>query len=267
MVDAISAADGGTGAPGSAVSAQAYLDALAPILARVGQQASGPVGRAADLIVASSGPTGWCTRSAPGTPRPSPWRSPVARAGWCRPTGSRCGTWCCSVANRPRCSARLLERDPAMAHRLYELAPVRLTTSCARLELRGQRRRGRVRAAGQGARAPAGGDHLLRPDGGRDDLPPPVRRASWSTSPTSCSTTARRTATRLLPLPGGGAVCAVSSITAALLAQLVTAEVVRRLLEAGGEAPPVYLSANIPDGYAHNTVLEGRYAGRIRRTA
>lgn len=67
-----------------------------------------------------------------------------------------------------------------------------------------------------------------------------------------------------LPLPGGGAVGAVSSITAALLAQQVTVEVVARLL-AAGERPPVYLSANIPDGDAHNTALEARYAGRIRR--
>src|SRR5919106_2632265 len=54
MVDAVSAADGGgTGAPGSTVSAQAYLDALAPIMARVSRQAGGPVQRAADLVVAS----------------------------------------------------------------------------------------------------------------------------------------------------------------------------------------------------------------------
>jgi uncharacterized phosphosugar-binding protein len=69
-----------------------------------------------------------------------------------------------------------------------------------------------------------------------------------------------------LPLPGGGAVCAVSSITSALLAHLVVAEVVRRLLEAG-EEPPVYRSANVPGGDEHNSVLEDRYAGRIRRTA
>jgi uncharacterized phosphosugar-binding protein len=67
-----------------------------------------------------------------------------------------------------------------------------------------------------------------------------------------------------LPLPGGGAVGAVSSITAALLAQQVVVEVVRRLVEAG-ERPPVYLSANIPGGDDHNTELEARYAGRIRR--
>jgi uncharacterized phosphosugar-binding protein len=70
----------------------------------------------------------------------------------------------------------------------------------------------------------------------------------------------------MLPLPGGGTACAVSSITAALLAQLVVAEVVRRLLEAG-EAPPVYVSANVPGGYERNSTLEARYAGRIRRTA
>jgi uncharacterized phosphosugar-binding protein len=64
----------------------------------------------------------------------------------------------------------------------------------------------------------------------------------------------------------GIAVCAVSSITAALLAQMIVAEVVRAML-AAGETPPVYLSANIPEGDAHNTALEARYAGRIRRPA
>jgi uncharacterized phosphosugar-binding protein len=68
----------------------------------------------------------------------------------------------------------------------------------------------------------------------------------------------------VLPLPDGGAVCAVSSITAALLAQLLTAEVVRRLIEAG-DTPPVYLSANVPGGDVHNDGLLQRYAGRIRR--
>ncbi|GAA1248136.1 sugar isomerase domain-containing protein [Pseudonocardia aurantiaca] len=65
---------------------------------------------------------------------------------------------------------------------------------------------------------------------------------------------------------GGTAVCAVSSITAALLAQMVVAEVVRTML-AAGETPPVYLSANVPEGDAHNSALEARYAGRIRRPA
>jgi uncharacterized phosphosugar-binding protein len=69
-----------------------------------------------------------------------------------------------------------------------------------------------------------------------------------------------------LPLPAGGAVGAVSSITAALLAQQVVTEVVARLLAAGVE-PPVYLSANVPGGREQNAAVEARYAGRIRRTA
>ncbi|MFC4945968.1 sugar isomerase domain-containing protein [Pseudonocardia sp. GCM10023141] len=65
---------------------------------------------------------------------------------------------------------------------------------------------------------------------------------------------------------GGVAVGAISSITAALLAQMIVAEVVATML-AAGETPPVYLSANVPEGDAHNTALEARYAGRIRRSA
>ena len=70
----------------------------------------------------------------------------------------------------------------------------------------------------------------------------------------------------LLPLPGGGTVCPVSSVTNALLVQLLIAEVVRRL-QAAGEVAPVYLSANVPGGDEHNHTLESRYAGRVRRTA
>ncbi|GID28188.1 UPF0309 protein [Paractinoplanes brasiliensis] len=69
-----------------------------------------------------------------------------------------------------------------------------------------------------------------------------------------------------IPLPGGGAVGAVSSITAALPAQQIVAEVVERLL-AAGITPPVHLSDNVPGGKDHNAEIEARYAGRIRRTA
>jgi len=68
----------------------------------------------------------------------------------------------------------------------------------------------------------------------------------------------------VLPLPGGGAACGVSSITAALLAQMLVADAIAVLL-AGGHRPPVYLSANIPGGDEHNRALEDRYAGRLRR--
>ncbi|RLP92619.1 sugar isomerase domain-containing protein [Micromonospora sp. BL4] len=65
---------------------------------------------------------------------------------------------------------------------------------------------------------------------------------------------------------GNGAVGAVSSITAALLAQQIVTEVVARLL-ALNVTPPVYLSDNVPGGREHNRHIEARYAGRIRRTA
>lgn len=70
----------------------------------------------------------------------------------------------------------------------------------------------------------------------------------------------------VLPLPGGGAAGAVSTITSALIAQLVVAHTVRDLL-AAGETPPIYLSANVPGGDEHNLALEARYAGRLRRGA
>ncbi|MEK8110188.1 SIS domain-containing protein [Micromonospora sp. M12] len=69
----------------------------------------------------------------------------------------------------------------------------------------------------------------------------------------------------LLPLEGGGAVCAVSSVTTALLAQLLTAEVVRRFHQAG-EVPYLPLRQRPRRGRAQ-LALESRYAGRLRRTA
>jgi uncharacterized phosphosugar-binding protein len=68
----------------------------------------------------------------------------------------------------------------------------------------------------------------------------------------------------LLPLPDGGALCGVSTITSALLVQMVVAEAVG-LLTAEGKNPPVYISANLPGGHERNAVLEARYAGRLHR--
>lgn len=70
----------------------------------------------------------------------------------------------------------------------------------------------------------------------------------------------------VLDLPGGGKVCAVSSIGNAVVAQLIIAGVTARLIEAEIE-PPIYLSANVAGGDAHNDVWEARYQGRIRRSA
>jgi uncharacterized phosphosugar-binding protein len=74
-------------------------------------------------------------------------------------------------------------------------------------------------------------------------------------------------------LPLGGAaeatgdeikIGAVSSISAAYIAQLLTIGVSERI-SAAGRRPPLYLSANIPGGDEHNSALEQRYAGRIHR--
>jgi uncharacterized phosphosugar-binding protein len=70
----------------------------------------------------------------------------------------------------------------------------------------------------------------------------------------------------VLPLPDGGMACAVSSIGNSVIAQLIVAEVTARLCAAQVE-PPIYLSANVDGGDAHNDVWEARYAGRIRRSA
>ncbi|MEU6253570.1 SIS domain-containing protein [Streptomyces sp. NPDC047043] len=70
----------------------------------------------------------------------------------------------------------------------------------------------------------------------------------------------------LLELPGGGAVCALSTLTGVMLVQMAVAEASRLLLESG-DRPPVYVSANVPGGFEGNLELEKRYAGRIRRTA
>jgi uncharacterized phosphosugar-binding protein len=70
----------------------------------------------------------------------------------------------------------------------------------------------------------------------------------------------------ILELPDGLTACAVSSVTAAVLVQMVVAEAVRRLL-ADGIAPPVYVSSNVPGGHDRNLALEKEYTGRIRRMA
>ncbi len=68
----------------------------------------------------------------------------------------------------------------------------------------------------------------------------------------------------LLELPTGGKACAVSSITGALIAQMLTAETIGILLARGKEAP-VFISANVPGGIEQNKAILERYAGRVRQ--
>ncbi|GAB3803399.1 sugar isomerase domain-containing protein [Humibacter antri] len=69
-----------------------------------------------------------------------------------------------------------------------------------------------------------------------------------------------------LELSGGIKAGAISSITAAFIAQLLTIAVAERIAESG-QTPPVYISANIPGGDEHNQALEDLYRDRISRTA
>ncbi|GAB3821238.1 sugar isomerase domain-containing protein [Tessaracoccus terricola] len=55
----------------------------------------------------------------------------------------------------------------------------------------------------------------------------------------------------------------VSSLTAAYIAQLLTIETAARL-QAAGTLPPMFISANIPGGDEHNSVLQDRFGARIR---
>lgn len=265
MVDAIGAA-GGIGADKDAVGAQAYLEALAPILARVSRQADGPVQDAADLLVASLRAGG--VVQAFGTGHSEALAMELAgRAGGLVPT-NRIGLRDLVIFGGEPTDVLgdgHLERDPSIAQRLYDLARPSPTDvfvigsnsgvngSVVELAQLAKNRGHRLVAvtsftqtAAVGSRHPSGGRLIDHADVALDNGAP--------------------YGDAVLPLPGGGTLCAVSSITSALLAHLVVAEVVRRLLEAG-EEPPVYRSANVPGGDEHNSVLEDRYAGRIRRTA
>jgi uncharacterized phosphosugar-binding protein len=67
-------------------------------------------------------------------------------------------------------------------------------------------------------------------------------------------------------LEGGVGIGAVSSLTAAFIAQRITIGVAETMRQRG-KTPPVYISANIPGGDEHNTALENLYGVRIRREA
>nr|WP_236642827.1 SIS domain-containing protein [Actinoplanes utahensis] len=158
-----------------------------------------------------------------------------------------------------------VERDPGIAHKLYQLAPVKPDDAF-------------VIASNSGINGAVVEMALLVKERGHPLVA--IISAQHSAGVASRHPSGRRLGDiadvtldngapygdAALPLPGGGAVGAVSSITAALLAQQIVIEVVERLLTAG-ITPPVYLSDNVPGGKEHNAELEARYAGRIRRTA
>jgi uncharacterized phosphosugar-binding protein len=67
----------------------------------------------------------------------------------------------------------------------------------------------------------------------------------------------------LLDMPNGkGKACSISSLTGALIGQMLTAETIAILFDRGKE-PPVLISANVPGGLENNEALRQKYAGRI----
>lgn len=63
-----------------------------------------------------------------------------------------------------------------------------------------------------------------------------------------------------------GPILATSTVTSALIAQLMVTEACGLLLQAG-QPVPVLISANIPGGDEHNDRLRARYAGRVKSGA
>ncbi|MEV4754290.1 SIS domain-containing protein [Micromonospora sp. NPDC049559] len=248
------------------IGAPAYLAAVTAAIERVAASQSDAVAAAADLITAALDRGG--VLQAFGCGHSDALSMELAgRAGGLVPSNRIAlrDLVLYGSADRGVLEDPLLERDPAVAHRLYALAPVKpddvfvLTSNSGvngvivefALLLRDRGHRliaitSREHTSRVAPRHPSGHRLADLADVVLDNCAPYGDAA--------------------LPLPGGGAVGAISSITGALLAQQVVAEVVARLL-AAGQTPPIYLSANVPGGDIHNTETEARYAGRIRRAA
>jgi uncharacterized phosphosugar-binding protein len=248
-----------------AVGAQSYLTALTALIEHVATTQQEAVRQAAALITTSLRNNG--VVQAFGTGHSEALAMEIAgRAGGLVPTNRIAlrDLVLYGDADRSVLDDPLLERRPGIAHRLYELAPVRPDDVF-------------VVASNSGVNgAIVEFAHIVKEHGHpliaitslRHSAGVPARHPSGRRLADLADVVLDNGAPYgdAVLDAGGTAVCAISSITAALLAQMVIAEVVRTML-AAGETPPVYLSANIPEGDAHNSALEARYAGRIRRSA
>jgi uncharacterized phosphosugar-binding protein len=248
------------------VSAEAYAVGIRAVLDRVTGTDHGGIGRAADLIADSLRHGGVLQAFGAGHSEALA-ADLVGRAGGLVPTNRISLRDLVVFGGEPPQILHddKLERDPGIAHRLYELAgpgPRDVFVMASQSGINGcvVELALLVKQRGHALIAVTSTQHTARvsprhPSGRRlADIADVVldNGAPYGDA--------------LLPLSSGGSVCAVSSVTNALLAQLVVAEVVRRM-ETAGQVPPIYLSANVPGGDEHNVTLESRYAGRIRRTA
>ena len=248
------------------MTARDYLAMITETVAKVGTEQAENVARAADLLFTSVRAGG--VIQAFGCGHSEALAMEIAgRAGGLVPTNRIALRDIVLYGGEPleALADPMVERNTAIAHRLYELAPVKPDDAF-------------VIASNSGINGAVVEMALLVKERGHPLVA--ITSAEHSAGVASRHPSGRKLGDiadvvldngapygdATLPLPGGGAVGAVSSITAALLAQQIVTEVVDRLL-AAGIAPPVYLSDNVPGGKEHNAELEARYAGRIRRTA
>ncbi|MFC6160691.1 sugar isomerase domain-containing protein [Kribbella sp. NPDC058693] len=257
---------GGSGET-SGVSAQSYVNTLTPILAAVTEQIDGPIQQAADLMTESLRADG--VIQAFGSGHSEALAMEIAgRAGGLIATNRIALRDLVLLGGEPPELLRSaeLERDPKYSRKLYELSAARpgdVFVIASNSGVNGSIVELATVAKEHGH--PLIAITSLQHTNGMDSRHPSGKKlidfadvVLDNNAPYGDS---------VLDLPdGGGKVCAVSSITAALIAQMMVAEVLRRMTDAG-ETPPVYLSANIPGGDEHNHALEAKYAGRIRRTA
>ncbi|MBV1855324.1 sugar isomerase domain-containing protein [Catellatospora tritici] len=244
------------------MNAQTYLETVTELVAKVGNGQAAAVQRAADLITESLAAGG--VVQAFGSGHSEAVAMEIAgRAGGLVPTNRIALRDIVLYGGEPRevLEDQLLERRVEVAHRLYELAPIEPADVF-------------VLASQSGINGVIVELALLIKERGHKLI------AVTSLEHTAGSEPRHPSGRRLAEIadvvldngaPYGDVVLAnqtgaVSSVTAAVLAQMVVAEVVERL-ERAGQTPPIYLSANIAGGYEHNLQLEARYAGRIRRIA
>lgn len=244
------------------MTARAYLAMITELVAKVGTEQAENVGRAADLLVAALDAGG--VVQAFGSGHSEALAMEIAgRAGGLVPTNRIALRDIVLFGGEPRevLEDPLLERDPAVARRIYDLAAIDprdvfvvasnsgVNGVVVELALL-------VKERGHGLIAVTSLEH----SGRVTPLHPSGRRLS-EIADVVLDNGAPYGDTAL---PEGTG--AVSSVTGAVLAQQLVAEVVDRLV-AAGRTPPIYRSANTPGGHDHNLLLEAKYAGRIRRLA
>lgn len=240
-----------------------YASEVLGLAQRVAESQSEPVRRAAALFVTSI-MAAWCgQRLRLGTfrgHRHGDRRAGLRPGAEQPPHPARPGALRRGAAQRAHPE---LERDPAVAQRIYDLAPVEPADVF-------------VLVSSSGVNGTVVELATIVKDRGHPLIA--ITSVQHSTRMTSRHPSGRKLldladvvldngapyGDAVLDLPGGGSYGAVSTITSALLAQMVVTEAVDKLV-ALGETPPIYLSANVTGGDEHNLALESRYAGRIRR--